>query len=144
MIKRFFACIIALWLLLSAVTLSVSAVSVPFRDVAANAWYQNAVEFVYEHKVMNGISSTTFEPNSILTRAQVAQVLYNLEEAPIVTGSSSFTDVIDAEQWCYRPVLWAQKNGVVQGCEDGTFRPQVEVTCQEFAQMLYNYSKFKG
>lgn len=143
MIRRFWAFVMAFCLLLTT-TISASAVSLPFGDVAANAWYQNAVEFVYEHEVMNGTSSTTFEPDSILTRAQVAQILYNLEDAPVVTGSSSFTDVIDTEQWYYKSVIWAQKNGVVQGYGDGTFRPKAEVTRQEFAQMLYNYAKFKG
>ena len=55
----------------------------PFRDVRITDWYALAVEYVYSHGLMNGTSPTTFEPNGILTRAQVAQVLYNLEDTPI-------------------------------------------------------------
>ena len=118
----------------------------PFRDVRITDWYALAVEYVYSHGLMNGTSPTTFEPNGILTRAQVAQVLYNLEDTPLVsdTDSAIFSDVTDTEQWYYKPVIWAKKTGVVHGYEDGTFHPQAEVTRQEFAQMLYNYAKFKG
>ena len=118
----------------------------PFRDVRITDWYAPAVEYVYSHGLMNGTSPTTFEPNGILTRAQVAQVLYNLEDTPLVsdTDSAIFSDVTDTEQWYYKPVIWAKKTGVVHGYEDGTFHPQAEVTRQEFAQMLYNYAKFKG
>ena len=118
----------------------------PFRDVRITDWYALAVEYVYSHGLMNGTSLTTFEPNGILTRAQVAQVLYNLEDTPLVSDTDSviFSDVTDTEQWYYKPVIWAKKTGVVHGYEDGTFHPQAEVTRQEFAQMLYNYAKLKG
>lgn len=104
--------------------------TLPFRDVRITDWYAPAVEYVYSHGLMNGTSPTTFEPNGILTRAQVAQVLYNLEDTPLVsdTDSSNFFDVTDTEQWYYKPVIWAKKTGVVHGYEDGTFHPQAEVT----------------
>ena len=145
--RKIISILLAICFALSLGSMGVLGSSIlPFRDVRITDWYALAVEYVYSHGLMNGTSLTTFEPNGILTRAQVAQVLYNLEDTPLVsdTDSAIFSDVTDTEQWYYKPVIWAKKTGVVHGYEDGTFHPQAEVTRQEFAQMLYNYAKFKG
>lgn len=92
---------------------------------------------------MVGMSETTFEPNTTVNRAQVVQMLYNLEGQPQVSGDSGFSDIRDG-QWYAKAVAWASANDVVAGYEDGTFRPTRAVTREEFAQILYNYAKFKG
>lgn len=111
-------------------------------DVLVKAWYHDAVDYVVEHGIMTGTSATTFEPNTTLSRAMVAQILYNLEGQPTVTGESTFTDV--SGHWAIDAITWAQKTGVVNGYEDNTFRPNRAVTREELAQMLYNYAKVKG
>lgn len=111
-------------------------------DVLVKAWYHDAVDYVVEHGIMTGTSATTFEPNTTLSRAMVAQILYNLEGQPTVTGESTFTDV--SGHWAIDAITWAQKTGVVDGYEDNTFRPENNVTRQEFAQMMYNYAAYKG
>ena len=110
-------------------------------DVLVKAWYHDAVDYVVEHGIMTGTSATTFEPNTTLSRAMVAQILYNLEGQPTVTGESTFTDV--SGHWAIDAITWAQKTGVVDGYEDNTFRPENNVTRQEFAQMMYNYAAYK-
>ena len=110
-------------------------------DVLVKAWYHDAVDYVVEHGIMTGTSATTFEPNTTLSRAMVAQILYNLEGQPTVTGESTFTDV--SGHWAIDSITWAQKTGVVDGYEDNTFRPENNVTRQEFAQMMYNYAAYK-
>ena len=70
------------------------------------------------------------------------QILYNLEGQPTVTGDSTFTDLTD--DWYVNAITWAEINGVVDGYGDGTFQPNDTVTREEFAQMMYNYTAFKG
>lgn len=127
----------------SRVTISVTFVrkSLPFADVEEGAWYYDAVHYVYFHEIMTGTSATTFEPNTTLSRAMVAQILYNLEGQPTVTDESTFTDVNG--HWAADPIAWAQQTGVVNGYENNTFRPNQAVTREELAQMLYNYTQYK-
>ena len=115
----------------------------PFADVTEDKWYYDAVAYVYQQGIMVGMSETTFEPNTTVNRAQVVQMLYNLEGQPQVSGDSGFSDIRD-DQWYAKAVAWASANDVVAGYEDGTFRPTRAVTREEFAQILYNYAKFKG
>lgn len=114
----------------------------PFVDVTEDKWYYDAVAYVYQQGIMVGMSETTFEPNTTVNRAQVVQMLYNLEGQPQVSGDSGFSDIRD-DQWYAKAVAWASANDVVAGYEDGTFRPTRAVTREEFAQILYNYAKFK-
>ena len=125
-----------------AIVLDESSHELPFTDTVEGAWYQGAVEYVYRNGIMTGTSATTFEPNTTLSRAMVAQILYNLEGQPTVTGESTFTD--SNTHWAAKAIAWAQKTGVVNGYEDNTFRPNRAVTREELAQMLYNYAKVKG
>lgn len=115
----------------------------PFVDVTEDKWYYDAVAYVYQQGIMVGMSETTFEPNTTVNRAQVVQMLYNLEGQPQVSRDSGFSDIWDG-QWYAKAVAWASANDVVAGYEDGTFRPTRAVTREEFAQILYNYAKFKG
>ena len=115
----------------------------PFVDVTEDKWYYDAVAYVYQQGIMVGMSETTFEPNTTVNRAQVVQMLYNLEGQPQVSGDSGFSDIWDG-QWYAKAVAWVSANDVVAGYEDGTFRPTRAVTREEFAQILYNYAKCKG
>lgn len=117
------------------------SVDLPFTDLAEDAWYSGAVEYVYAHGLMRGMSEIVFSPNTSLTRAQAVQILYNLEGQPVVSGAATFTD---AEHWAKTPIAWAQQTGVVDGYEDNSFRPENPISRQEFAQMMYNYAKYKG
>lgn len=124
-----------------AIVLDESSHELPFTDTAKGAWYQGAVEYVYRNGIMTGTSATTFSPNTAMNRAMVAQILYNLEGQPTVTGESTFTDV--SGHWAIDAITWAQKTGVVTGYENNTFRPNQAVTREELAQMLYNYAQYK-
>ncbi len=125
-----------------AIVLDESSHELPFTDTAKGAWYQGAVEYVYRNSIMTGTSATSFEPNAPLSRAMVAQILYNLEGQPTVEGESTFADA--SGHWAVNAIAWAQQTGVVNGYEDNTFRPNRAVSREELAQMLYNYAKVKG
>ena len=121
---------------------SFAPVPLPFEDVLPGAWYEEAVRYAYFHNIMEGMSETEFAPATALTRAMAVQVLYNLEGQPVVSESSTFPDLV--YEWYKPAIAWAESTGVVDGYEDGTFQPDQPVTRQEFAQMLYNYAKYKG
>ena len=117
---------------------------IPFTDVKDGAWYFDAVKYVYENSLMAGTGDTTFEPEVKLNRAMAAQILYNLEGQPTVTGEETFTDADDAGAWAVNAITWAEQNEVVAGIGGGLFDPTAPVTREAFAQMMYNYAKFKG
>ena len=116
--------------------------ALPFADLGENQWYEAAVRYAFTHDIMEGMSATKFSPNISLTRAQAVQVLYNLEGQPTVSGNAAFPDLV--EEWYKPAIAWAEQTGVVDGYEDGTFRPGQPVNRMEFAQMLYNYAAYKG
>ena len=129
-----------------ALVLDSKSHDLPFTDLAANAWYTDAVAYVYRHDIMEGMSATTFQPNGTLSRAMAAQILYNLEGQPDISGENlgyPYEDV-NAQAWYGDAVYWARITGVATGYGDGTFQPTDSITRQEFAQMLYNYAKYKG
>lgn len=118
----------------------------PFEDVAPGAWYESAVRYAYFHNIMEGMSETEFAPATALTRAMAVQILYNLEGQPDLSDEDlgyPYEDV-DAQAWHGNAVYWARITGVATGYGDGTFQPGDSITRQEFAQMLYNYAKYKG
>ena len=114
-------------------------------DVSKDAWYHAAVDYVVKQGIMEGMSATTFSPNTEVTRAQAVQILYNLEGKPDLSDENlgyPYEDV-DAQAWYGDAVYWARITGVAIGYGDGTFQPGDNITRQEFAQMLYNYAKYK-
>lgn len=114
----------------------------PFLDVAANAWYYDAVRYVYENGVMTGMSQMIFSPDTNLTRAQMVQILYNLEGRPAVS-SGSFADV-SADAWYASAVAWAKSTGVVLGYDENTFGPDDTLTRAQAAAILMRYAAYKG
>ena len=118
----------------------------PFEDVAPGAWYESAVRYAYLHDIMEGMSETEFAPATALTRAMAVQIFYNLEGQPDISDENlgyPYEDV-NAEEWYGNAVYWARITDVATGYGDGTFQPGDSITRQEFAQMLYNYAKYKG
>lgn len=110
----------------------------PFVDVAENAWYYDAVRFVNQQGLMNGTSSNTFSPDSKLTRAQLAQVLYNKNGRPYVNSTSTFTDVV-ADAWYADAITWATSKGIISGYGNGMVGPNDFITREQLATILWRY-----
>ena len=117
----------------------------PFADVEEGDWFLEAVRYAYENSLMEGTSGTAFAPETNLSRAMAVQILFNLEGQLDVSDENlenPYTDV-DGEAWYAEAVYWARLHKVAEGDGDGTFRPGDEISREEFAQMLYNYAKYK-
>lgn len=109
----------------------------PFPDVSDTGWYIEAVEFVTTMDLMNGYNNGKFGPNDTITRAQFAQIVYNKEGCPDTDGAM-FSDVTDG--WYADAVNWAAANGIVTGVGGGKFAPDLAITRQDLAVMLWRYA----
>lgn len=114
-----------------------------FSDIYPSAWYIDYVQFVYDNGLMTGTSKTTFAPEVTLSRAMVAQVLYNYDkrvDSPYrATNGKTFKDV-SKNDWFYEAIQWASANGIASGVGNGYFEPNSPVTREQVAQFLYNYN----
>ena len=110
-----------------------------FTDLGDKQWYHDSIDYAVENGLLEGTSPTTMEPNATLIRAQLAQILYNIEDKPAVTGEMVFEDV-PASEWFYSPVLWANQNDIINGTSATTFEPLEAITRQDLALMLYRYA----
>lgn len=119
----------------------------PFTDIYKSASYYSAIEFVYENNLFRGMSTTKFEPNTTMTRAMFITVLGRLagisENDSRYAGKSSFSDITSsaATSWYIPYVEWASSNGLVLGYEDGTFRPNREISHQEMYILMERYAR---
>ncbi len=111
-----------------------------FVDLQQNAWYHQAVDFVLENGLMNGYNSTEFAPNNNISRAQLAQILYNKEGRPAINSNNVFTDVPENE-WYADAVNWAASKGIVNGYGNGIFAPNDNITREQLAVMLWQYAQ---
>lgn len=109
-----------------------------YADIPASAWYCEAVSFVTERGLMSGTGTSAFAPSEGLTRAMLAQILYNNEEKP-ETGGNAFADV-QTGAWYENAVTWATQEGIVSGYGDGQFGPNDHITREQFAVMLWRYA----
>ncbi len=113
-----------------------------FTDVNPGDWYYDAVKFVFDNNFMDGVGDGKFNPDGTLTRAMIAQVLYNLEGE-----TSSYPTVFDdvaKSAWYADAVNWAAASGIVEGKGNNKFDPNAAITRQEMAAILYRYSELKG
>ncbi len=115
-----------------------------YTDINEDAWYHAALDYVTEYKVMQGIGNKQFAPESSLTRAQLVQILYNMEGKPAYTVEDEFPDVQEKEDgqdvWYYDAVMWAASEGIVKGYEDKEFKPDREITRQEMVTIMRRYA----
>ncbi|MBR5515622.1 MAG: S-layer homology domain-containing protein, partial [Clostridia bacterium] len=114
----------------------------PFDDVVENAWYADAVSFVYYKGLMKGISETKFSPNGLTTRAMLVTVLYRIEGSPEVSGKQ-FDDV-EKNSWYDSAVIWCRNNEIVNGYSETKFGPNDNITREQLATIAYRFVSFKG
>ena len=107
-----------------------------FTDVEKN-WAYPGIQYCVTHGIMGGMGDGTFAPTGTTTRAQIVQILYNLEGTPTVSGTTPFTDL--TANWYKPAILWAYQNNVVAGKSPTTFDPEGPVTREQIAVILTQY-----
>ena len=114
-----------------------------YADVKPGDWFYEAVEYAAEKGLMNGVGNGLFEPDRAATRAMIVTILYRLEGEPVIRSGMPFDDVKESD-WYAKAVSWAESKGIVNGFEDGTFRPNEPITREQLAAILYRYAQTKG
>lgn len=114
-----------------------------FSDVDDQFWGTSAIDYCTFNGLFKGMSDTTFEPGTAITRAMFVTVLYRMAGSPAVTEMSQFADVA-ADQYYAAAVAWGVQNGVVKGYSAEEFRPSQIVTREQTAAFLYRYAALMG
>ena len=124
LIKRIVPGLLAAVLLAGTVPAYAEEDGTRFRDVSANAYYADAVEWAVTEGVTNGTSGSTFSPGSTVTRAQAVTFLWRAAGQPEPSASApTFTDAADRNSYYYQAVRWAAEEGITNGVTATTFQP---------------------
>ena len=126
-------------LLAGLLSVAALAADTPFYDVAGDAWYAEAVGYVYSNKLMSGVDDKTFGPDVEATRGQIVTILYRMAGQPAASGKSGFSDVA-AGAYYYNAVIWASNSGIMSGAGNGTFQPDNAITREQMATVFYRFA----
>lgn len=113
-----------------------------FTDVSENAWYAEAVDYVYHHGFMDGVGEGLFAPNSATSRAMIVTLLWRIEGEPAADYEMTFKDVA-AGTWYTEAIRWAASEGIVTGFTAEMFAPERDISHEQFAAILWCYANYK-
>ena len=138
---------------LSGDTTDYSKYYVPFTDVMPGTWYYNAVAWGYDKDIVSGMTPTTFAPDGLITREQMAVLLYGYTEkyAPAYLGGAAslngFPDAASVSNWAYAAMSWAVGNGLISGiASNGAdyLAPSGGATRAQIAAIMMRYCRLTG
>ncbi|NOV00650.1 S-layer homology domain-containing protein [Paenibacillus planticolens] len=109
---------------------------VTFQDLQDAAWAKGSIEALAAREIINGVGGGLFAPHAKVTRAEFIQMIINAFDLVDSNADAKFSDVHEND-WYFQAVASAQKLGIVQGYEDGSFGVNREITRQEMAMMAY-------
>ena len=138
---------------LSGDTTDYSKYYVPFTDVKPGTWYYNAVAWGYDKDIVSGMTPTTFAPDGLITREQMAVLLYGYTEKyePAYLGGAAslngFPDAASVSNWAYAAMSWAVGNGLISGiASNGAdyLAPSGGATRAQIAAIMMRYCRLTG
>ncbi len=146
-LKRLLSSVLAIIMMINVVNPSVFAGEEKesewnFNDVKKSDWFYDDVKFVKEQNLMKGVSESDFMPNGLASRAMIVAVLYRMDGTPKTEEKETFRDV-EKDKWYNDAVNWASEKKIVSGYSDDTFKPDANITRQDLATILYQYSAYK-
>lgn len=139
--KRVIASLVAaIMVITSLFTVNVFAAETVFPDVADDYSYRSAIYSLVEKGVINGIEENGqlyFKPENTITRAEFAKMITVALAGPVtlVETTDKFPDVA-LDHWANKYIAYAVKAGIINGNDDGTFRPENPVTYGEAVKMI--------
>lgn len=110
----------------------------PYTDSIPTDWYHDGVHYCIEDQLMIGTAPVLWEPDISLSRAMMAQILYNKAGQPAVSGDGVFDDV--DREWYWPAITWGGRNNVLLGYDDGSYGPQDPITREQLATLLWRYA----
>lgn len=119
-------------------TFYVSARGNLFIDVPTTEWFFDSMDQAVSAGLFNGTAQYVYEPETSMTRAMFVTTLYRMMDGKSFTEDAkkpTFTDV-EKDSWYEMAVFWAAENGIVNGYEDGSFRPNLKINREEMCVML--------
>ena len=114
-----------------------------YSDVIGDKWYFDTVVEVSQLGLMTGATETLFKPDTKMNRAMAVCVLHRMEGSMKTEYKSLFKDVANGHYYS-SAITWAKQKDVINGYNDGTFKPTKNVTREEMVTMLYNFARYKG
>ena len=119
-----------------------------FRDMPVPTdWAHEGLDYCIYHGYIAGTSASTVSPNGVCTRAQLVSILYRVQGEPMTVKGYELSklrapfDDVPRGQWYTDAIWWAKLMGVVAGTSATTFDPEGEITREQLAVILYNYTK---
>ena len=119
-----------------------------FRDMPVPTdWAHEGLDYCIYHGYIAGTSASTVSPNGVCTRAQLVSILYRVQGEPTTVKGYELSklrapfDDVPRGQWYTDAIWWAKLMGVVSGTSATTFDPEGEITREQLAVILYNYTK---
>ena len=110
-----------------------------YSDIVSNGWYHDGVHYCLDSGLMSGTTTSSFEPTAKLTRAMLAQIIYNQAGRPSVSGGNSFSDVVGGA-WYENAVNYAVSTGLMAGYENGSFGPNDPITREQLVVVLWRHA----
>jgi hypothetical protein len=114
-----------------------------YTDVRDNDWFKDAVDFVTDKGLMNGVGGTLFGPNMTVTRGMLVTILWRLAGSPVVNFAMPFTDA-GSGKWYTEAIRWAASQKIVNGVSADKFNPDAPVTREQLAAILYRFAAAMG
>ena len=115
-----------------------------FTDVQSTRWYAQAVDYAVGANLFSGVTDTTFEPATEMTRAMFVQVLANLTNVDLSNYTSRNFQDVEPDRWFAKAVDWAVSCGIVNGMTPTTFEPHLSVSRQQMCVMILRYAQYLG
>ena len=114
-----------------------------FEDVAADAYYYDAILWAVENGITSGTDDVHFTPDAPCTRAQIVTFLWRAADEPVVNDAMQMDDVAENAYYA-EAVRWALSCGITTGVTETTFRPDDECTRAQAVVFLFRYAAICG
>ena len=133
------------FLLAAAVLISsfaaLAAADTAFTDIEDH-WAKDSINWAANEGLVNGVGGGRYDPNTPISRAMMAVVLWRLEGSPSSSVSTPFTDL--SADWYKTAVVWAFEKGIVNGNSPTTFAPDLFLTREQAATFFFRYASYKN
>lgn len=114
----------------------------PFTDVAKNACYYKALEYMYDKNYISGTNETEFSPNLSTSRAMIVTILWRMDGKPVEDLDMKKYEDIDSNAYYIDAINWAISNEIIKGYSDTKLAPNDDITREQFATILERYADY--